>query len=359
MQGTLARLVSKTVRSFGGLTGSGWTLDPLGAGLRVPAIAVALSLGAVTGKPLVGVLAAGGAFTVGFGAPLGVRGSNWLLLGLASGAIGASAVVGSFAAWNDVTVVAFAACLGALCGVALPRGPGVAWIALQCALAGVVATSYPASLHGAERRAIVIVAGGLLQAALITCARHALHRHLPPQPPTEPETPHYAVHLAVGLALAAGIEHTMHLRSGYWVPLTTLLVLRPGARSTIARALARTGGTVGGAALASAFIVALHPSWVVLAVFVVAAAFGAYFFQKATYGLLSACVTVHVVLILSLAGLPEGEVALARIAATALGGAIGVGVEAVGALGAAVARSRARVNPSRKRGVVDRPDRAG
>jgi len=338
VKGPLARLGSKTVRSLGALTGSGWTFDPLGAVLRVPAIAVALALGAATGKPLVGVLAAGGAFTVGFGAPLGLRGSNSLLLALASVAIGSSAVVGSFAAWNDVTVVAFAACLGALCGVAMPRGPGVAWVALQCALAGVVATSYPASLQGAERRAIVIVAGGALQTALIACARHALRRHLPPQPPTEPETPHYAVHLAVGLAIAAGIAHATELRSGYWVPLTTLLVLRPGARSTMTRALSRTGGTVGGAALASAFIVALHPSWAVLAVLVAAAAFGAYLFQKATYGLLSAFVTVYVVFILSLAGLPEGKVALARIAATVIGGAIGIAVEAVGEV---VARSRA------------------
>jgi uncharacterized membrane protein YccC len=122
------------------------------------------------------------------------------------------------------------------------------------------------------------------------------------------------------------------------VPLTTLLVLRPGARSTMTRALSRTGGTVGGAALASAFIVALHPSWAVLAVLVAAAAFGAYLFQKATYGLLSAFVTVYVVFILSLAGLPEGKVALARIAATVIGGAIGIAVEAVGEV---VARSRA------------------
>jgi hypothetical protein len=312
----------------------------VGAGLRVPAIAVALSLGAATGKPLVGVLAAGGAFTVGLGAPLGLRGSNLLLLCLASGAIGAAAVVGSFAAWNDALAVAFAACLGTLCGLALPKGPGVAWIAVQCALAGVVATSYPASLQGAERRAIVIVAGGALQAALIACARHALRRHLPPQPPTESETPHYALHLAIGLALATGIERSIHLRSGYWVPLTTLLVLRPVARSTMARALARTVGTMGGAALASALILALHPSWAVLAAFVVTAAFAAYLFQKATYGLLSACVTVYVVFILSLAGVPESEVAVARIAATALGGAIAIAVQAVGSVGAAVARSR-------------------
>jgi hypothetical protein len=312
------------------LTGSGWTFDPVGASLRLPAIAVPLVVGWVAGQPLAGVLAAGGAFTVGFGAPLGLRGSNSLLLLLATLAIGAAAVIGSFAAWHDLTIVAAAGAFGAICGLAMPRGPGVAWIGLQCALAGVVATTYPATLHGAGKRALVIVAGGLTQTFLLLVARKTLHRLLPPTPPTEPMMPHYAERLGAGLALAAALERALHLPSGYWVPLTTLLVLRPGARITFARALARTGGTIGGAVVASAAIVALHPSWGVLAVLVVLAAFGAYLFQKATYGLLSACVTAYVVFLLSLAGQPERQVAMARVAATALGAVVGLVVEGAG-----------------------------
>jgi hypothetical protein len=321
------------------LTGSGWTFDPVGAALRLPAIAVPLVVGWIVGQPLAGVLAAGGAFTVGFGAPLGLRGSNSLLLFLATLAIGAAAVIGSFAAWYDATIIAAAGAFGVICGLAMPRGPGVAWIGLQCALAGIVATTYPATLHGAGKRALVIVAGGLTQTLLLALARKSLHRLLPPTPPAEPMMPHYAERLAAGLALAAALERGLHLQNGYWVPLTTLLVLRPGARITFARALARTGGTIGGALVASAIVMALHPGWEMLGVFVVGAAFGAYLFQKATYGLLSACVTAYVVFLLSLAGQPERQVAMARVAATALGAVVGLVVEGAGE---AFVRSRQR-----------------
>jgi hypothetical protein len=333
-------LVSNAARTLRGLTGDGWVFDPLAAGVRIPAIAAALALGAIAGRPLVGVLAAGGAFTVGFGVPLRLRRSNALLLFVASLALGAAAVVGSLAAWSDVAVVVCAGGFGMLCGVELRKGPAPAWIALQCALAAVVATTYPATLPGAAKRALVIAAGGLGQTLFLTCAHSALHRLTPP-PPSDPEPPSYALHLAAGLAVAAGLARAMHLHSGYWVPLTTLLVLRPGARSTLTRAIARTVGTVGGAALASALIIVLHPSWTILAVLVAAAAFGAYLFQRATYGLLSACITAYVVFILSLTGLPESEVAIARIAATALGGAVGLAVEAAGEMVARARRSGA------------------
>jgi uncharacterized membrane protein YccC len=57
-------------------------------------------------------------------------------------------------------------------------------------------------------------------------------------------------------------------------------------------------------------------------------------FQKATYGLLSACITMYVVFVLSRAGLPERQVAGARIVATGLGAVIGLAVQLVdGALG--------------------------
>ncbi len=141
--------------------------------------------------------------------------------------------------------------------------------------------------------------------------------------------PRYALHLAIALSVAIAAERALALRNGYWVPMTALLVLRPDTRHTMARAFARVAGTIGGAAIASAVILSMHPGRTVLALLVALAALGAYVFQRATYGLLSACATAYVVFILSLVGLAEKEVAESRIAATALGGAIALAVQSV------------------------------
>jgi hypothetical protein len=314
------------VRAWRWLTGDAWTFDPMGAGARVPAIALSLAVGAAIGRPLVGVLAAGGAYTVGFGAPLDLRGSKSLLLAAASAGIGVSATIGSLAATHGPSAVLVSAAFGFLCGRAASRGAGPAWIALQCGLAAIIATGFPASLERASLRALIILAGGLTQTGCLAIARFA-RRRLPPPPPPDPFVPHYAVHLAIALAAAMLVERLLALRNGYWAAMTALLVLRPDRNHTVTRALTRVGGTVGGAALASGAILLSHPGPVALAVGVSIAAFGSYLFQKASYGLLSACVTIYVVFIFSLAGVPEEQVAMARIVATALGGSIALVVQ--------------------------------
>jgi Fusaric acid resistance protein-like len=313
-------------RTFRRLTGEEWVFDPVGAGVRVPVIIGALASGLVAGRPVAGVLAASGAYFVGFGAPLNLFGSHPLLLAAVSVVIGAAAIVGSLAGAHALLAVVVVAGLGALCGAAAAREAGPAWIALQCALAGVIGTSYPASLQGAAERALLIVAGVFAQAAFLSVI-HFTWRRAPPPPPPEPEAPRYALQLALGLAAAMALERALDLANGYWVPLTTLLVLRPGTRHTMARALARTAGTLAGVGTASAILVAIHPAPGALIALVAIAALGAYVFHKATYGLFSACVTTYVVFLLSFAGQRAREIELARIVATLLGAAIGLAVQ--------------------------------
>jgi hypothetical protein len=329
---------SIATRAFRRLTGNGWVFDPFGAGVRIVAVGGALAVGWAMRQPLAGVLGAGGAFTVGFGAPLDLRGSHPLLLLVATLAIGACAVVGALVGASGFTAVAYGAVLGGLCGIAASRSPGVAWTALQCGLAGVVATSYPASLEAAAERASVIAAGGLAQAAALTIATLALHR-FPPPPTAERETMLYPVQVAAGLAVAVWLERRLALRNGYWVPLTTLIVLRPGVESTFARAVSRTFGTVGGAAVASLILLGLRPPLAWIGALVAAAAFAAYLFQKATYALLSASVAAYAVFLLSFAGVPEGQAAFGRIVATALGALVGLAVHGADALSKIASRS--------------------
>jgi hypothetical protein len=310
------------------LTGDAWTFDPVGAGARIPAIALALVVGALVGQPLPAVLVAGGAYTVGFGAPLDLRGSKSLLLAAASLGIGVSATIGSLAATDAASAIAVAAIGGFACGRAAHRGPGPAWIGLQCGLAAMIATGYPATLHRAGLRAVLVLAGGLLQTGALAIARFA-RKKLPPPPPPDPFVPHYAVHLAIALGLAMLADRALILRNGYWAPMTALLVLRPDNRHTVTRLLSRVLGTIGGAVFASTVLMLAHPPAVGLVLLVLVGAFGSYVFQKASYGLLSAFVTGYVVFIMALAGQPEEQVARARIVATLIGGGIAAGVQAV------------------------------
>lgn len=306
------------------LVGDTWVFDPPGAGARILALGAALGLSLGSPTELAGLLAAGGAFTVGFGAPLGLRGSRSLLLLTATAGIGACAILGSLAAEQPLAATSFAALLGWACGRAASRGAGLAWVALQCALAGVIATGFPASLAPATGRALAIVAGGLLQT--VVAFAYFSGRPPPESPAAEPFVLRHEVHLALALPAAMAIAKAFALKNGYWAPMTALLVLRPGGQQTMARAIARVVGTVGGAGLASAVLVGFHPGRVWLGALVAAAAFAAYLFQKATYGLLSACVTAYVVFVFAFGGHSEERVALARVVATSVGGAVSLAV---------------------------------
>jgi len=311
--------------------GDAWSFDPVGAGVRVVAIVASIAVGMASARPLVGILAAAGAYTVGFGASLDLRGSKPLVLVAASVGIGAFALAGSLAGSHIAGAVVFATALGLAYGRVSFFGPAPAWIALRCGLAGLVATGFPAPLHAAALRALPIVVGGLAQAGVLSLAS-APRRPSAPAPTTGPFATDYEIELAIGLGAAVGMEHILGLRNGYgyWVPMTTLLVLRVDGQQTMVRAVARVGGTIGGAGLASLVLLFLHPPLPVLVFLVALAAFGSYAFQTATYGVFAACATMYIVFILSLAGLPEGAVAVTRIVATAIGGAIALSVQGAG-----------------------------
>ena len=311
--------------------GDAWSFDPVGAGVRVVAIVASIAVGMASARPLIGILAAAGAYTVGFGASLDLRGSKPLLLVAASIGIGAFALAGSLAGSHIASAVVFATALGLAYGRVSFFGPSPAWIALRCGLAGLVATGFPAPLRAAALRALPIVVGGLAQASVLSLASSP-RRPSAPAPTTGPFALDYEIELAIGLGAAVGMEQILGLRNGYgyWVPMTTLLVLRVDGQQTMVRAVARVGGTIAGAGLASVVLLLLHPPLPVLVFLVALAAFGSYAFQTATYGVFAACATMYIVFVLSLAGLPEGAVAVTRIVATAIGGAIALSVQGAG-----------------------------
>jgi hypothetical protein len=312
------------------LTGPDWTFRPASAAIRTIAVVGTIATGVLVDQPTKGVLAAIGALTVGFGASLELGGSRVLLSLATSIGIMAAAVVGSLAAQTTATAVIVAAAFGALCGLAASRGAAPAWTTLQFGIVAMISTSFPAPLESAVKHALFVLAGGLAQTFVLAAARFV--RHDPPAPaPADAFAVRYVIHLAVGLSAAIAIERLLALPNGYWVPMTTLLVLRPTQAQTMTRGVTRTLGTLAGCAIAS-LVALLHPPGPILFALLASSAFCAYAFQRASYGLFAFFVTSYVVFLLTITGLPERTVAVARMNATAVGAAIALAVQGTGEL---------------------------
>ncbi len=314
------------------------------------AIAVCLSAGVVLGRPAAGMIAASGAMSVGFGSfqRLGrsrVRPMWWASIGMAICTAG-----GAIASHSVAGLAIYVAAVGLLYGLMTAISGGTAWISLQCAIFGIVATGYPAAPKSVLARAILILAGGLLQLGLVLLLRR-VHLGFAARVPADAFPGYrsaarrlrstfrkrssefrYALRLAMALFLAAVSAYWLGLSNAYWVPMTTLLVLRTDLRETLTRGLARMAGTLVGAGLATILLSTLRPSPAMLIVLVVIFAWLCYSVVMVSYGALSASVTAYIACLLALIGLPEREVALHRVINTCLGGGIALAISLVGAV---------------------------
>jgi hypothetical protein len=304
------------------------------------AIAVALSAGLAAGKPTAGMVAASGAMSVGFGAFQRLGHSRVTPMFWASVGMAVSTAVGSLATHSWVALGLNAAAVGLLYGLMTAVSGGTAWISLQCAIFALVATGYPATPMVVMQRALLILAGGLLQLVLVLFFRRlrvGLGAEIPPDAfggvahtlrtlranlSWSSSEFRYAVRLAVTLALAAISAHHFALSNSYWVPMTALLVLRTDLHETLTRGVARMAGTIMGAGLATLVVSLLRPGPAMLALLVILFAWLCYSTVMVSYGTLSASVTAYIAFLLALGGLPEAQVALHRVANTCLGGGI-------------------------------------
>jgi hypothetical protein len=303
-------------------------------------IAIALAAGIAAGRPAVGMIAASGAMSVGFGAfqRLGrsrVAPMLWASIGMSVSAMGGSFVghSGPGAMFN-----AFVAGFGG--GLLLEVSPGAGWVGLQCGIAALVASGYPAGAGLAFSRALLILAGGLAQtgvvflfwrlgavgrvkvdadpypgvAKMLSILRNILvHRDTAFR---------FSARRGLTLAVGAGIAHYAHLPNGYWAPMTALLVLRTDFQQTFHRGVARVVGTLAGAVLANALVVELRPGLVTVAALVALFAWLGYSLINVNYGVFAICLTSYIVFLLAVAGLPPHEVIAHRSLNTALGGAL-------------------------------------
>jgi hypothetical protein len=316
-------------------------------------VAICLALGIWRGHPGAGLIAAGGAFTVGFGAKQNIDESHLLPMILASLGIATATFIGMIAGHTNFILVLFTAGAGFVYGMLSLRQPGVSWVGQQSVVFLLVASAFPFSPRAAAVRSGLVLAGGALQiltssillrllqqlrADLLSVARYLRNEHNALRSSVEqaarslmtrgpaPSAVPYAIRLAVTIGVSTEIYRQFGFVSGYWIPMTALLVLRPGLSDTASRAIARTIGTLAGAVLASFFLahVALAPP--TLAFFTLFFAWFSYSLNNVNYGLFTLCLTAYIVCLLALNSVPGKEVAYHRAVSTLIGGGLALTV---------------------------------
>ncbi len=336
--------------------------QPVPALYGAPVVAASLAVGLALGQPGPAILAAAGAFTAGFGAFQQLTRFHVAPMVLATLCMSVSTAIGTVAS-GDAHIDAAVVALGAYgLGLAASFGTGPWWILLQGAIFLVISGSQPGDIHEGLARALFVLAGGLGQSLGVAALRRLAPRGFPtvdppgatPPPsspirwlakarqvlrPGSPEM-RYALLLGVATGAALLIARRLAMPNGYWAAMTVLLVLRRGGTETVVRGVQRMGGTLIGAAAATLIAGALRPEPPVLVALVTLTAWSAYATQWVNYGTFSISVTSYVAFLLSLEGLPETEVAARRVAATLLGGAIGLAALALARLGRHAVRLR-------------------
>jgi len=319
-------------------------------------LALCLALGIGLGRPGAALIVAGGAFTVGFGAKQHIDESPILPMILASLGIGVATFIGMVAGHTNFLLVFVAAGAAFVYGMLSLRQAGVSWVGQQSIVFLLVASAYPFSPRAAAVRSGLVMAGGALQIItssillrllqqlridLLSVARYLREEHQALRSSVEqaarslvkknepPSALPYALRLAITLGVSTEIYRHFGFANGYWIPMTALLVLRPGLSDTANRAIARTIGTLVGAILASFALAHLAPSPPTLAVLILFFAWLAYSLNSVNYGLFTLCLTAYIVCLLALASIPGNVVAYHRAISTVIGGSLSLSVRLV------------------------------
>jgi hypothetical protein len=325
--------------------------------LRLPlvsasAVALCLFTGILLGHPGGALVAGGGALTIGFGANQRIADSRLLPMIAAIFAMSTATLVGTLAGHRGYTLILAAALSALIYGVLTARHAGLSWVGQQATVALLVASAFPTGPRLAFTRAGLIVIGGVVQILITSLGlslmpdlrkdllriptslyqgvqqqRHELLDRLRELPHALPALSHsatlgYCLRLVITISVATEVYHRIGIQSGYWIPMTALLVQKPAFFETLTRASARILGTLLGAWLCSLLIAHLTPQPLVLAACTTLFACAAFATNSVNYGLFTACLTSYIVFLLSLNQIPGPVIAHRRAWCTILGGLI-------------------------------------
>jgi hypothetical protein len=279
-----------------------------------------------------------------------------------------------------VTVL-LAGLLGLGYGITTVFSEDGSWIGMQCTIAFLVASAFPASgWHALVRGALVFAGGGMqvillllfqrvpfasLRVELRRCypsgvvailwhdVRLAVLQHLHFDRPGL----RYAARLSFTLMLAVLVSRLLHQVNSYWLPMTALIVTKPDFYRTYTSSLGRVFGTFAGIGVASLLAHALHPGIPALVVLTLVFAWATFAWQKVNYAIFSCALTAFIVFLIAIAGLPEATVTANRLLDTALGTLIALASRALGPRWASVMLSSpgAATDPESQSGDTEGP----
>jgi hypothetical protein len=253
--------------------------QPVAAFYCLPGILGILTAGLLSGHAMPALVAASGALAVGFGAfQVQFRHPRTPMIAVTIGA-SMSAGIGTLAnAW----LPAEALCT-ALWGIGLGLmnliAPGPGWLALQGAIALVIAASFPATPRFALYRFLLVLGGATFQLCVILTLRTIAPKPFDATRNQQPASvtvesvlrqafdivagrrTGFGHALTAGLAVTLGdlLAHWLQMANGYWIAMTVLLVLRPDVRETATRVATRLAGTVLGVGLVTLLTALLRP----------------------------------------------------------------------------------------------------
>ncbi|MDE1155755.1 MAG: FUSC family protein [Acidobacteriaceae bacterium] len=311
------------------------------------AIGLCLLLGVLTGHNAAGAIAAGGAFTAGFAVFHPALGSRILSMMVATLTICSAAFLGSLSAEWTPAVLVVVALAGLNYGLLSAFGASAGWIGQQAAVYLVVATYFPNGPRLAAGRATMVLTGGILQIGIhllfrlrdttqystplwkATLARtQAYVRSLPEHMAWGSSTLSYSSRQLVTIVVATALYRELHLRNGYWIPMTALLCLKQQWTGTISRSLARVVGTISGVTIS--FVLAHtwhHWPLPLLGVMVMLAAMTSYSLQAVNYAIFSMAITLYIVFLFRFGGFSEYTAAHLRLMNTVIGGALALTID--------------------------------
>ena len=119
--------------------------------------------------------------------------------------------------------------------------------------------------------------------------------------------------------MAVELDHLLKLKDGYWLPMTTLIVLKPDFLRTYTGGIQRVAGTLAGVVFASLLTAMLRPGSIVLIALITVLGWVTFSYQKVNAVIFSAALTSYVVFLIAITGLPESTVVWHRLINTALG----------------------------------------
>jgi len=334
-----------------------WDKQTLRADLiLVVPVALCLAIGIAVGHPGAGMLAAGGAVNTGFGQKHSIDHSSLLPMLFVTVGMAFSGFFGVLIGHGSLLLVLTAALWGFGYGMLTNRPEGYGWVGQQCVITFLVASAFPAPLNAAVDRGLLLFSGGAIQlilsslllqmfgelgsrllqltryvreeeaalrTALVETAESVRQRRFCNSPIP------YAIRLAATIGIATEIYRRLNYPSGYWIPMTALLVLKPDLTDTVSRVIARLLGTMCGAIAASFLLAHMHASSTILALGTVVFAWLAYGFLNVNYALFTTAVTSYIVFLLALNEIPGNELAQRRTICTAIGAVISLCVRLV------------------------------